>query len=164
MVALFTPTCTSMVTRNVPKVQQNIWSIDLSNSFFTISCIGLYFVIPELILFRPRIILSNFLTLNNYFFAGILLMLFILFPLTEAQGILIRFLQLLPSELIKLILLYFLALLAFIRFYRINITFWIIFMHCGLMMKAYPWDKYMLPLLVVLWFLKSRKILDRKTS
>ncbi len=45
----------SMVARNLPEVQQNVWFIDLSNSFFTLSCIGLYFVVPELILFRPKI-------------------------------------------------------------------------------------------------------------
>lgn len=152
----------SRVARDLPQVQQNIWSFDLSNSLFTLSCVGLYFVVPELILFRPKIVWRNFLTRNNYFFAAILLILFIAFPLTEAQGILIRFLPLLPNDFLKLILLYFLGLLAFLRFSRINLAFWIILMHCGLMMKAYPWDKYMLPLLVVLWFFKSRKILDKK--
>ncbi len=124
----------------------------------------MYFVIPEFFLFRPKIEWHNIFTIKNYFFAAILLVLFISFPLTEAQGILIRFLHLLPNELIQLILLYFLGFLAFLRFSRINLAFWIILMQCGLMMKAYPWDKYILPLLVVLWFLKSKNILDKNVS
>jgi hypothetical protein len=153
----------SKLARDLPQVQQKLWSIDLSNSCFALSCIGLYFVIPELILFRPKLKWHNIFTAKNYSFAAILLVLFISFPLTEAQGILIRFLRLLPHELIQLILLYSLGLLAFLRFsYRINLTFWIVLMHCGLMLKAYPWDKYILPVLIILWYLKSRKLLDRR--
>lgn len=154
----------SKIVRNLPPVQQNLWSIDLSNSCFSLSCVGLYFVIPELILFRPKIKWHNIFTVNNYLFAAILLVLFISFPLTEAQGIMIRFLPFLPDKFIQLILLYFLGLLAFLRFSysRINLAFWIILMQCGLMMKAYPWDKYILPILIVLWYLKSRKLLDRR--
>ena len=44
-----------MTARAGPAVQQKLWSIDLSGSWFILSCVGLYFVIPEFILFRSEI-------------------------------------------------------------------------------------------------------------
>ncbi|MGF1675229.1 MAG: hypothetical protein ACFCUV_16315 [Rivularia sp. (in: cyanobacteria)] len=153
-----------MVARTVPKVQQKLWSIDLSGSYFALSSVGLYFVIPELILFRPNIVWSNIFTRKNFFLAAVLLLLFIIFPLLEAHGILIKAAtRLLPNDFFRLALFYFLALITCLRFFtRLNLTFWLLLINCGLMMKAYPWDKYVLPLLVVFWYLKSRNILDKK--
>ena len=150
-----------MAARTVPKVQQNLWLIDLSGSWFFLSCVGFYFVIPELVLFRPKMLWRKILTRKNLFIAVALLLIIPIFPLSEAHGIFFRLLRLLPNELFRLALLYFLALLACLRFSRINLAFWILLIHCGLMMKAYPWDKYVLPLLVIFWFLKSRNLLDR---
>ncbi|MBE9212596.1 hypothetical protein IQ247_07680 [Plectonema cf. radiosum LEGE 06105] len=154
-----------MVARTVPKVQQNLWSIDLSGSYFSLSCVGLYFVIPELILFRPKLRIQNLLTRNNIFFAAVLLLLFIIFPLLEAHGILIKVATiLLPNDFLRLTVFYFLALITCLRFFnRLNLAFWLLLINCGLMMKAYPWDKYVLPLLIVFWYLKSINILDKKS-
>ncbi|WP_414622304.1 hypothetical protein [Calothrix sp. CCY 0018] len=151
-----------MTARAVPAVQQKLWSIDLSGSWFILSCVGLYFVIPEFILFRSKISWSKIITGKNCFLAAFLLFLCIVFPLTEAHGIFIRILRFIPNDFVKNILLYILALLACLRFSRFNIAFFILFIHCGLMMKAYPWDKYILPLLLIFWYLKSRKILDNQ--
>jgi hypothetical protein len=68
----------------------------------------------------------------------------------------------LPHPSITLAVLYVLALLVCVRFSRANLTFWLLFVNCGLMLKAYPWDKYALPLLVVFWYFKSTSILDSR--
>lgn len=152
-----------MAARAVPEVQQKLWSIELSGSWFILSCVGLYFVIPEFILFRSTISWSKIITVRNCFLAAFLLFLCIVFPLTEAHGIFIRLLKFIPNDFLKNVLLYVLALLACLRFSRFNTAFWILFIHCGLMMKAYPWDKYILPLLLIFWYLKSRKLLDNES-
>ncbi|NJM17448.1 MAG: hypothetical protein HC874_01160 [Richelia sp. SL_2_1] len=154
-----------MAARTVPKVQQNLWSIDLSGCYFALSSVGLYFVIPELILFRPKLRIKKILTRNNIFLAAVLLLLFIIFPLLEAHGILFKAAtRLVPNDFLRLALFYFLALITCLRFFtRLNLTFWLLLINCGLMMKAYPWDKYVLPLLIIFWYLKSRNILDKKS-
>ncbi len=45
----------AIVERPVPEVQLSWWSVELNSSLYFLACIGLYFVIPELILFRPKL-------------------------------------------------------------------------------------------------------------
>jgi hypothetical protein len=61
----------------------------------------------------------------------------------------------LPKNAFKIILFYGLSLLACIRFWHPNLMFVIILLNSLIMMKAYPWDRYVLPLAVVFWYLKS---------
>lgn len=151
----------AITERPIPDVQLNWWSVELNNSLYFLACVGLYFVIPELILFCPKLNWRNLLKRKNIFLTSILLFLFIVFPPLEAHGILIKIAGFFPSDFLKLILFYFLALLACIRFsYRLNLSFWILVVNSALMVKAYPWDKYLLPLLIVFWYLKSMKLLD----
>ena len=44
--------------------------------------------------------------------------------------------------------------LRFAKFDVISLSVWL---NCLIMMKAYPWDKYVLPLVVVFWYLKGRE-------
>ena len=140
-------------------------SLELNSSLYFLACVGLYFVIPELILFPPKFSWQNLLTRKNIFLASILLLLFILFPPLKAHGILIKLARLLPSDFMVLSLFYFLGLLTCLRFSsRLNLAFWILFVNSVLMMKAYPWDKYLLPLLIIFWYLKSMGMLNRFTD
>ena len=41
------------------------------------------------------------------------------------------------------------------RFSQINLSLWLVLYHILIMMKAFPWDKYTLPILVLLWFVKA---------
>ncbi|MGF1675228.1 MAG: hypothetical protein ACFCUV_16310 [Rivularia sp. (in: cyanobacteria)] len=152
----------AITERSTPEVQLNWWSVELNNSLYFLACVGLYFVIPELILFRPKFRIKNLLTRKNIFLAAVLLLFFIIFPPLEAHGILIKVKKILPNEFLRLTLFYFLALITCLRFCnRPNLAFWIVLVNSGLMIKAYPWDKYVLPLLIVFWYLKSIGYLDK---
>lgn len=154
----------AITERPIPEVQLNWWSVELNNSLYFLACVGLYFVIPELILFRSKFIKTNIFKRKNLFLASILLLLFIIFPPLEAHGILIKIARFLPTDFFKLILFYLLALLTCIRFSsQLNLAFWILLVNSALMVKAYPWDKYLLPLLIIFWYLKSKNLLNTKT-
>jgi hypothetical protein len=130
-----------------------------------LACVGLYFVIPKLILFRPKLKMRNLFTYKNLFLGSFLLFLFIIFPPLEAHGILIKVARLLPYDFLKLIIFYALALIACLRFMQnLNLAFWVLLVNTVLMMKAYPWDKYLLPLLIIFWYLTSIEALDKKNS
>ena len=82
------------------------------------------------------------------------------FPPAMTQGFLTKFAKLLPGNAPRIILFCFLALVTCIRFRRLNLAFWVVLFASLLMLKAYAWDKYVLPLLVVFWYLKSMDMLD----
>lgn len=150
---------------SVPKVQLSWWSVEPNTILYFLACIGLYFVIPELILFRPKFSWQNLWTRKNILLVSVLLLLFIIFPPLKGHGILIKIGRILPNIFLRLFLFYFLALLTLIRFSnRINLAFWIVLVNSVLMMKAYPWDKYLLPLLIIFWYLKSMSILDENIT
>ena len=153
-----------------PEVQQSLFAVAPDSSLYFLACVGLYFVIPELCLFHTRSLFSpliesrKLLTLKNCLFAFVLLILFAIFPPLQTHGILTNVAEKLPNDFSKLTLYYLLALIVALRFYRrIDIAFWILLVNCGLMMKAFPWDKYVLPLVVVFWYLKSINYLHLKT-
>lgn len=157
---------TGMVERHVSTHQ--VSSIFPEYSLYFLSCIGLYFVIPEFILFRRSTNLWNLFTRKNVFIAVGMLWLFIIFsPLHTtgllAPGLLNRTAKFFLNDFLQVALFYVLALLACVRFSRINLAFWLLLSNCGIMIKApMIWDKYALPLLIVFWYLKSIKALDNK--
>ncbi|WP_157229367.1 hypothetical protein [Rivularia sp. PCC 7116] len=155
---------------NTPEVQQSLFSVAPDSSLYFLACVGLYFAIPELCLFYTRLLFSphinapKLLTLKNFSLAFILLMLFMIFPPLQSHGLLTNIGQILPNNFLMLTLYYVLALIGIVRFsHRIDIAFWILLVNCTLMMKAFPWDKYVLPLLVVFWYLKSIHCLHQET-
>ncbi|MEA5593355.1 hypothetical protein [Rivularia sp. UHCC 0363] len=160
---------TGLARTNTPAVQQSLFSVAPESSLYFLACVGLYFVIPELCLFHTRslfhlnIAIGKPLTLKNCLLAVALLILFIIFPPLQTHGLITNVAKFFPNDFLKLSLYYFLALIATLRFSRIDIAFWILLVNCGLMMKAYPWDKYVLPLLVVFWYLKSINSLHQVT-
>jgi hypothetical protein len=141
----------------VPSVQQEMWLVDLSASLYFLACLGVYFVIPEWIFFCRKIAPRRLLREKNYVLAFVLLLLFIIFPPFEAHGLLIKIARFVPVFVFKLTVLYVPALLAVVRFARFDLGFWLVLINAGLMIKAHPWDKYLLPLLVVLWYFRSAK-------
>lgn len=161
---------TGLALSTTPEVQQSLFSVAPDSSLYFLACVGLYFVIPEICLFHTRSLFRLNLAIQKLFtpksclLAFALAILFAIFPPLETHGILTNVANKLPNDFFKLTLYYFLALLAALRFFRrIDIGFWILLVNCGLMMKAFPWDKYVLPLLVIFWYLKSINSLHRKT-
>ncbi len=152
-----------------PEVQQSLFAVAPDSSLYFLACVGLYFVIPELCLFHTRslfhlnIPIRKLLTLKNCLLALALLILFAIFPPLQTHGILTNVAEKLPNDFLKLTLYYVLALVAALRFSRVDIAFWILFVNCALMMKAFPWDKYVLPLIIVFWYLKSINYLHLET-
>lgn len=139
----------------VPEVQQQLWLVDLSASLYFLACLGIYFVIPEWILFCRKFEPRRLLREKNYALAFVLLLLLIIFPPLESHGLFIKVVNTMPIFALKLVVLYIPALLAVIRFAQFNLVFWLVLINAGLMIKAHPWDKYLLPLLVVLWYFRS---------
>lgn len=151
-------------TRLAPEVQRSLWALTPNSGLFFLSIVGLYFVIPEALLFPRRSLLQQFFHWKrHYLYIAIgLLLLFLVFPpALEASGNLVKVARFLPAYPLQIALFYVLALFACLRFSRINLAFWILSFHALMMTKAYPWDRYVLPLLVVFWYFKSIGVLDK---
>ncbi|WP_166481940.1 hypothetical protein [Scytonema sp. UIC 10036] len=153
---------TAISQQTTPDVQKSISAFSLHSSLYFLACMGIYFVIPEWMLFSRNLNKQNFFNRRNIYIALVLLVLFVFFPPLEAHGILIKLEGFLPNDFLRVVIFYCFAALTCMRFSRINLAFWLVFIHCGLMLKAYPWDKYTLPLVVVFWYLKSVDALAKK--
>ncbi len=147
----------------------SLFSLLPRNCNYFLACLGAYFCLPEIILNRALDFPSSGFprSRRTVIAAGLLLGLsFILFPPLRNQnfpfpsmGFLDRFLRFFCSDLFRLALLYGLALLATTRFLNINRDFFLVWCNVLLMAKAHiAWDKYALPLVVILWFYWVREI------
>lgn len=135
------------------------------HGLYFLSCIGLYFVLPEVLLFRhasitapqpwrPRRVASIALVL-----AG----LFLLYPplgnvefWIPTMGYLDRAARAALGDPLRMLLFFLLALGACLRFARWSLASVLVAVNAVLMLKAHVgWDKYALPLLVVLWYLRA---------
>jgi hypothetical protein len=146
--------------RRTPPVQREMWAVAVESSLYYLACVGLYFVVPEWILFSRRVNLKAFLTGKTAAIALGLSVLFAVFPPAITQGFLTKFANFLPVDFLRITLFCCLALLTCIRFGRLNLAFWVVLFNSGLMLKASAWDKYVLPLVVVFWYLKSMDKVD----
>lgn len=145
----------------VPEVQETVWAITPGGATNFLAFVGLYLVIPEFILFRYWRRGSLQESRRAMLIAAGLLVWFIVFPpLPSALGILDKITDPLPSAL-GAALAYGLALAACLRFFRSNLLFLFLLFNSLIMMKAYPWDKYILPFAVAFWYLKSLNLEDR---
>jgi hypothetical protein len=141
-----------------PEVQKTLWALELGGAVNFLSFVGTYIVIPELILFPPKVPLNVIRSRWKKWFAiAILLLLFCLIspPPVIGNGNIVKLAKLLPNYPLQFSLYYGLALLACIRFAKPDLMFWIVAFHAAMMTKALPWDRYVLPLVVVFWYLKS---------
>lgn len=149
---------TALEVRLAPEVQRNTWALKPGGVINFLSFVGLYIVIPESILFRVN---STFQLLKQHqrkiiIIASILLIYFLIFPpLLSGSGNIAKVADLLPFNIFKMLLFYGLSLLACIRFSQPNLISLIVLFNSLIMVKAYPWDRYVLPLVVVFWYLKS---------
>lgn len=161
--------------RSVPDVQQSLWSLTPGGAINFLAFVGVYIVIPEFILFTfPKQFLSANKTNKLTFLIrksisvlqmhwprllaiAVLLLLFVLVypPLLFGAGNLIKITNLLPNDIAKIALLYGLSYLAFVRFSQPNLVTLMVLFNSLIMMKAYPWDRYVLPLVVAFWYLNS---------
>jgi hypothetical protein len=62
------------------------------------------------------------------------------------------------GDLWKQPVLFVLALLSILRFWKVDLAFWCVAVHVAMMGKAHiAWDKYLFPLVVLLWYLNARQ-------
>ena len=143
---------------STPGVQQTIWTIDPGGAIHSLAAVGLYIVIPEILLFKPKESIQKLLKPRRKIaiIAAVLLAYTIIFPpALEGLGRLLKTALMLPHPLLAIALFYGLALLACIRFTEPSLIAVVVLFQTIIMTKAYPWDKYVLPVAVFFWYLKS---------
>ena len=146
-----------------PTVQKTTWAIQPNRAVYFLSFTTIYIVIPELILFRPWAKIRSLWSHKRriaYIAAGLLIYCIVFPPEINSSGMFTPFLDLLHYDFLKSVLFYVLALIACIRFCEPNLMQICILFHCIIMMKAHYWSKYVLPLSVVFWYLKSLGLED----
>ncbi len=96
--------------------------------------------------------------------AGLLLYCLVFPPLLFGSGNIVKLANLLPYNILTIALYYGLSLLACIRFSQLNLISLIVLFNSLIMIKAYPWDRYVLPLVVVFWYLKSIRFQEQSSK
>ena len=145
-----------------PVVQKNTWTLQAGGAINFLAFVGLYIVLPEFFLFSPVVKLQVMLkSLKQHqrkiilIAAGLLLFFLVFPPFLIGWGKLMQIVYLLPSDILKFALLYSLSLLTCLRFSQPNLMSLVVLFNTLIMLKAYPWEKYIMPLAVVFWYLKS---------
>lgn len=136
---------------------------------YFLTALACYFVLPEMLLFRQRIRWQALATRRNGWIALGLGLLFLFFPPafdTWNGGALDRTWQLVFPRGAgigpRMVVYYGLALITCIRFgRRLDLAFWIVAVHLLILTQTQlPWDKYFMPAIVLLWFLKAEGMLN----
>ncbi len=152
--------------KSIPVVQQALWQIQPGGAIHGLASVGGYIVIPELLLFSLLVSFKKLLIPRRKIaiIAAILLAYMIAFPPAfNGLGRLIAITLKLPHPLLGLALFYALALLACIRFSQPSLMAFVVLFNTIIMTKAYPWDKYVLPVAVFFWYLRAYGLEDRFT-
>jgi hypothetical protein len=132
------------------------------NSLYFLACTGLYFVVPALALTPMRLAWRDLRRPAGLAAAGVLLLLFVLFPPIQNEnfpiptmGYFDRGLRWLPDA-VRIAVFYLFALLAVGQLRTRRLPFLLLLANAALMAKAHiAWDKYVLALVVVLWSLEA---------
>lgn len=152
---------TALEVRLAPDIQKTAWAVRPGGAINFLAFVGAYLVIPELLLFWPKVKLSvRRLRSRQIVWMAIALLIYILFfpPLSFSAGNVGKIANLLPFEGLRILLFYTLSLLACIRFSRPNLFSIMVLMNSLLMVKAFPWDRYVLPLVVVFWYINANNL------
>jgi hypothetical protein len=138
------------------------------HGLYLLTCVGAFFVIPEMLLFRRRPSAEELLGGRSLLLAAAVAGLFACFPPLATgveMGALNRIsMWLLPPEssgMLGLSIRYLafgvLAWLACVRFARLDLVFWLLLANTLLLFAAHHgWEKYHLPVIWSLWYLRSQ--------
>lgn len=142
-----------------------------AHALYFLTCVGAYFVVPEWVLFPRPLHPRHLFQLPWLAAALVLLVLFAVFPplhnvvIVPTMGFLDRFVRLFAPDLLRVALFYGLALLAVVRLARWNLAGVLLLTNAAVMLKAHiAWDKYALPMLVILWLLRAADQLSAPAS
>jgi hypothetical protein len=141
-----------------------VFALRPQHALYGLTCLGAYFVIPEWLLLSRRVDRDRVLNTRAVIIAIALAALFTLFPpqrnpesynietmgfLDKAAGRVLG-----DQDVLRMIGFLVLAVLAGVRFSRWSLATVLVWANAAILLKAHiGWDKYILPLLVVLWFL-----------
>lgn len=168
----------------VPPTGQAVWDprttassvIRPENALYFLACVGIYFVVVEaMLIHRCRVdhLLSR---LRSPLAVGgtlLVLVLFVVFPpwanvqvrAMATMGFLDKGAHLVLPDVARIVFFAFLACLAVVRFATVSLETMLLLSNAFLMTKAHiGWDKYALPLLVVLWFAVARGDADEQRT
>ncbi len=148
------------IEHRAPTVQRTLWALNPGIAINFLAFVGLYIVIPEFVLFRPSVeAITTYLQKQRREIAllvvALVLAIAIFPPAIEGRGPSINIVERLPDETMALFCIASLALLALLRFARPGLMLWFLVANCAIMTKAVPWDRYVLPMVVAFWYLKS---------
>ncbi|MFT5696419.1 MAG: hypothetical protein ACI9QQ_002399 [Myxococcota bacterium] len=146
-----------------PRHIDNIGVFEPMLGIHFLTTMGIYFVVPEFVLFRRWHFVTEFLTKKSLVIAAVLLLFYLIDPPIFGelkQGITGRAAEVLPVPL-RMIVFFVLGWATCIRFARIDLAFWVLVMQLLIVLNAFSaWEKYALPVLAVFWFMKATGELD----
>ena len=156
------------LAERAPTIQQeSTWFLKPNRAVYFLAFTSVFIVIPEFIIFHPLTIIKNF---NQQPWRKIriiavvwLVYCLVFIPPTSSEGMFSMVLNFIHYEVLKIALFYLLSLIACVRFARPNLMLLCVLFNCLIMMKAHYWSKYVLPLAIVFWYLKSLN-LEQKFS
>ncbi|MGP1383976.1 MAG: hypothetical protein ACTS2F_10485 [Thainema sp.] len=149
---------TAIEIRATPEVQQTFWAVRPGQVVNFMAFTGLYVVIPENLIFIGLLRQNQFaMPIRKGIGVAIALLVYVLIfpPSLVGDGPLMKVIALLPQGAIAVAVLYGLALIACLRFSRLNLITLIWLFNCLIMIKAFPLDRYVLLFAVAFWYLKS---------
>ena len=148
--------------------KQNISTLSLfklfpEHSLYFLSCLGFYFVIPELILLKRYTFIMTWFNRKTILVSISVFILFLLFPPYQnvnygipTMGYMDKLFRLFGGDFFRMTLFYLLGLMACLRFLAINLEGLLVLSNALMMLKSHiAWDKYLLPLIVILWLLNA---------
>lgn len=142
------------------------WTVNPGNGLYLLACVGVYFMLPRTALFRAKPAFNDLLSFGNALIFAALLLLFIPFaPVDNPQHVVptmgyfdraLRFAGL--GDVARVAVFFTCALVAVVGLEHRPLALTLLLANAAVMMKAHTaWDKYALPLIVVLWYLEARE-------
>ena len=140
------------------------------HSLYFLSCLGFYFVIPEFVLLKRNAFIIHLANKKTILATISLFILFLIFPPYQnvnndiaTMGYMDKLFRMFTGDLFRITLFYIMALIACLRFLTINLETLLVLLNVLIIMKSHvTWDKYLLPLIVILWFLNAME--DKKSN
>ncbi len=142
------------------------------HALYFLSVVGVYFVALELVFFWRHASLAQWISKRNVWIAATLVGLFLAFPPLQnvyypipTMGFLDKAARSVANDPLRVMLFYVLALATCLRFNRYGLGAVLVFVNAVTMLKAHiGWDKYALPMLIVLWHMKANGALEPVTQ
>lgn len=137
------------------------------NALYMLACVGLYFALPARLLYRRPFQWRDVASPRAGAVAAGLLVLFVLFPPLRNEGVPVATMGLFDRMLHlaglngagRVAVFYLVALGALHDLRRSRLALALVAGNAFVMMGAqFIWDKYAVPLIVVLWYLESRRM------